>query len=156
VKIVRGGLRSPFGPTAEGEVFSLVTSNGDLKIPLVYLRNNDLVYAFASESPQLGATAKTTGTGKRVILLGEVPRRGVIEFSENEPCTLMYLLFKIGGLPRFAKADKIQIVRREKDGHERTFIVNGSALMEDGNPKDDVVLESGDRIIVPARKIVFF
>lgn len=157
IKIIRGGLRSPFGPTAEGDVYSLTTSSGDLKIPLIYLRNNDLAYAYASESPHLGSSpTKTAGTGKRVILLGEVPRRGVVEFAENEPCTLMYLLFKIGGLPRFAKADKIQIIRREKDGHERSFTANGAALMEGGNPKDDVVLESGDRIIVPARKIAFF
>ena len=78
------------------------------------------------------------------------------EFAENEPCTLMYLLFKIGGLPRFAKADKIQIVRRGKDGREKAFVVNGESLMNEGNPQDDVVLESGDRIIVPARKIAFF
>ena len=54
VKIVRGGLRTPFGPAAEGEVLSLVTEGGQLRIPDVYLRNNDLVYTFASESPQLG------------------------------------------------------------------------------------------------------
>ena len=156
VKIVRGGLRTPFGPAAEGEVLSLVTAGGQLRIPEVFLRNNDLVYAFASESPQLGDSAKPTGVAKRVILLGEVPRRGVVEFSENEPCTLMYLLFKIGGLPRFAKADKIQIVRRGKDGREKAFVVNGESLMNEGNPQDDVVLESGDRVIVPARKIAFF
>jgi protein involved in polysaccharide export with SLBB domain len=156
VKIVRGGLRTPFGPAAEGEVLSLVTENGQLRIPDVFLRNNDLAYVFASESPQLGGVAKTTGIGKRVILLGEVPRRGVVEFAENEPCTLMYLLFKIGGLPRFAKADRIQIVRRGKDGREKAFVVNGESLMNEGNPQDDVVLESGDRVIVPARKIAFF
>ena len=156
VKIIRGGLRSPFGPAAEGEVLSLVSDKGELKIPEVYLRNNDLVYVFASESPQLGGVIKATGTGKRVILLGEVPRRGVIEFSENEPCTLMYLLFKIGGLPRFAKADRIHIMRRGKDGKEKSFVVNGESLMKEGDPKDDVVLESGDRVIVPARKIAFF
>lgn len=154
VKIVRGGLRTPFGPAAEGEVLSLVTEGGQLRIPEVFLRNNDLVYTFASESPQLGGTTKPTS--KRVILLGEVPRRGVVEFAENEPCTLMYLLFKIGGLPRFAKGDKIQIVRRGKDGREKAFIANGESLMNEGNPQDDVVLESGDRVIVPARKIAFF
>ncbi len=157
VKIIRGGLRSPFGPAAEGEVYSLVSAKGDLQIPSVFLRNNDLAYVFAAESPQLGGVGnKTTGTGKRVILLGEVPRRGIIEFAENEPCTLMYLLFKIGGLPRFAKADKIQIVRRGKDGREKTFVVNGEQLMNEGSPQNDVVLESGDRVIVPVRKIAFF
>lgn len=157
VKIIRGGLRTPFGPAAEGEVLSLLSTQGDLQIPVVYLRNNDLVYVFAAESPQLeGPHQKSTGVGKRIILLGEVPRRGVIEFGENEPCTLMHLLFKIGGLPRFAKANRIQIVRRDKDGHEKTFVVNGESLMKEGDPRDDIVLESGDRVIVPQRKIAFF
>jgi protein involved in polysaccharide export with SLBB domain len=156
VKIIRGGLRSPFGPAAEGEVLSLVSAKGELQIPSAFLRNNDLAYVFASESPQMGGSIKATGTGKRVILLGEVPRRGIIEFAENEPCTLMYLLFKIGGLPRFARADRIQIVRRGKDGREKTFTVNGESLMKEGDPQNDIVLESGDRVIVPARKIAFF
>jgi len=161
VKIVRGGLRTPFGPAAEGEVFSLVTSEGQLKVPDIFLRNDDLAYVFtpSSDSPQgqsSGAAGSTGTGGKRVVLLGEVPRRGVVEFSESEPCTLMYLLFKVGGLPRFAKANKITVVRRNKDGSEQKFLVDGEKLMSNGKPEDDLVLETGDRIVVPARKISFF
>jgi protein involved in polysaccharide export with SLBB domain len=160
VKIVRGGLKTPFGPAAEGEVSSLVTQDGQLKVPDVFLRNDDLIYLFtpASDTAQgVPGNAGSAGAGgKRVVLLGEVPRRGVIEFAENEPCTLMYLLFKIGGLPRFAKADQITVVRRNKDGTEKSFLVDGDKLMNNGKPEDDVVLETGDRIVVPARKISFF
>lgn len=160
VKIVRGGLKTPFGPAAEGEVSSLVTQDGQLKVPDVFLRNDDLIYLFtpASDTPQgVPGNAGSAGAGgKRVVLLGEVPRRGVIEFAENEPCTLMYLLFKIGGLPRFAKADQITVVRRNKDGTEKSFLVDGDKLMNNGKPEDDIVLETGDRIVVPARKISFF
>ncbi|MEI6787009.1 MAG: polysaccharide biosynthesis/export family protein [bacterium] len=160
VKIVRGGLKTPFGPAAEGEVSSLVTEDGQLKVPDVFLRNDDLIYLFtpASDTAQgVPGNAGSAGAGgKRVVLLGEVPRRGVIEFAENEPCTLMYLLFKIGGLPRFAKADQITVVRRNKDGTEKSFLVDGDKLMNNGKPEDDIVLETGDRIVVPARKISFF
>lgn len=161
VKIVRGGMKTPFGPAADGEVFSLVTQDGTLKVPDVFLRNDDLVYVFSASSTGQtladGVKEKIApgGGGKRVILLGEVPHRGVIEFSENEPCTLMYLLFKIGGLPRFAKADKITVVRREKDGTEKSFMIDGEKLLNNGKPEDDMVLETGDRIVVPARKISF-
>ena len=159
VKIVRGGMKTPFGPAAEGDVYSLVTQDGQLKVPEAFLRNDDLVYVFTSSSdaPQQPGSAISTGTGgKRVVLLGEVPRRGVIEFAENEPCTLMYLLFKVGGLPRFARADKITVVRRNKDGTESTFLKDGEKLLNNGKPEDDLVLETGDRIVVPARKISFF
>lgn len=156
IKIIRGGLRNPFGPAAEGEVLSLVGEDGQLRVPAVYLRNNDLAYVFSAAAPAADGTVSTGAGGKRIVLLGEVPRRGVVEFAENEPCTLMYLLFKIGGLPRFAKGDRIQIVRKQKDGSEKTFIVDGEALMKSGDPRDDVVLESGDRIVVPERKLSFF
>ncbi len=155
VKIIRGGLRNPFGPAADGEVYPLVNADGQMTVPDVYLRNNDLVYVFAADATILDGTIKTTG-GKKILLLGEVPRRGVIEFAENEPCTLMHLLFKIGGLPRFAKGDKIQVVRRQKDGAETTFVIDGESLMVNGDPKDDIALESGDRVIVPPRKFAFF
>jgi len=160
VKIVRGGMKTPFGPAAEGDVYSLVTTEGQLKVPDIFLRNDDLAYVFtpSSDSPQGtdGKIGSTGAGGKRVVLLGEVPRRGVVEFSESEPCTLMYLLFKVGGLPRFAKASKITVVRRNKDGSEQKFLVDGEKLMNNGKPEDDLVLETGDRIVVPARKISFF
>lgn len=164
VKIVRGGMLSPFGPAADGESFPLSTPTGDWAIPNVFLRNNDLAYVYAqSAGSMVGPTTgvRTTGAGttsgpKRVILLGEVPRRGVVEFAENEPCTLMYLLFKIGGLPRFAKASKITILRLDKDGREIKIVKNGESLMEHGDPDEDVALEPGDRVIVPARKFTFF
>lgn len=160
VKIVRGGLKTPFGPAAEGDVYSLVTQDGQLKVPDVFLRNDDLVYVFTPSSDvaqgQVGGSGSTGAGGKRVVLLGEVPRRGVVEFAESEPCTLMYLLFKVGGLPRFARADKITVVRRSKDGTEKKFLIDGEKLLNYGKPEDDLVLETGDRIVVPARKISFF
>ncbi len=153
VKVVRGGMLTPFGPAAAGDVYVLSSREGQLVIPDLLLQNNDLAYVFTYETTQPGATS---GAGKRVLLLGEVPRRGVVEFAENEPCTLMYLLFKIGGLPRFARADRIQVVRTAKDGRETTFLVNGDSLMNEGDPRNDILLESGDRIIVPARKFALF
>ncbi len=153
VKIVRGGMRTPFGPAAPGEVYVLSSSDGRLQVPDVLLRNNDMAYVFTYETTQPG---RVSGGGKRILLLGEVPRRGVVDFAENEPCTVMYLLFKIGGLPRFARADRIQVVRTAKDGREKTFLVNGSDLMSVGDPKNDLVLESGDRVVVRARRFAFF
>lgn len=152
VKIVRGGMRTPFGPAAPGESYVLSSADGRLQIPEILLRNNDMAYVFTFETTQPG----TVGGGKRILLLGEVPRRGVVDFGENEPCTVMYLLFKIGGLPRFARADRIQVVRTAKDGREKTFLINGSDLMTVGDPKNDLVLESGDRVIVSARRFAFF
>lgn len=157
VKIVRTGMKTPFGAAATGDVYSLVSQEGQLKVPEVFLRNDDLAYVFTPSTDVTGQASGATGAGgKRVVLLGEVPRRGVVEFSESEPCTLMYLLFKVGGLPRFAKANQITVVRRGKDGSEQKFLIDGEKIMNTGKPEDDFVLETGDRIVVPARKISFF
>lgn len=157
VKIVRTGMKTPFGASATGDVYSLVSQEGQLKVPEVFLRNDDLAYVFTPSTDVTGQASGSTGAGgKRVVLLGEVPRRGVVEFSESEPCTLMYLLFKVGGLPRFAKANQITVVRRNKDGAEQKFLIDGEKIMNTGKPEDDFVLETGDRIVVPARKISFF
>jgi protein involved in polysaccharide export with SLBB domain len=152
VKIIRGGMRTAFGPAAPGDVHVLSSADGRLQVPEILLRNNDMAYVFTYETAQPGSVSG----GKRILLLGEVPRRGVVDFAENEPCTVMYLLFKIGGLPRFARADRIQVVRTAKDGSEKTFLVNGSDLMSVGDPRNDLVLESGDRVIVRARRFAFF
>lgn len=158
VKVIRNGLLSPFGPIAQGEVFPLLSEDGRPIVPSISLANNDLVYVFAQQATPAGGTASgVTGLGeKKILLLGEVSRQGVVSFADNEPCTLLYLLFKIGGLPRFAKADSIRIVRRDKDGRETEITANAERLMKDGDPTQDVVLQHNDRIIVPARRINFF
>jgi polysaccharide export outer membrane protein len=149
VKIVRGGLLSPFGPISDGDIYPLVDASGKPSIPDIALANNDLVYVYAQKS------ASTTVGEKRIVVLGEVARQGVIQFTDSEPCTMLYLLFKIGGLPRFAKGSAVRIVRRDKEGREREIKVDADALLSEGNPKNDVVLEDGDRVIVPVKKLSF-
>jgi len=159
VKIIRNGLLSPFGPIAQGDVYPLLSDDGRPTIPSLLLSNNDLVYVFAQQATPTGGGGGGVVTGlgeKKILLLGEVTHQGVVTFAENEPCTLLYLLFKIGGLPRFSKADAIRIVRRDKDGHETEILANAERLMRDGDPSQDVVLQNNDRIIVPARRINFF
>lgn len=149
VKVIRGGLLSSLGPIAEGEIFSLITPDGRPSIPNLSLANNDLAYVFAQQG---GPPVPGTGE-KKVLLLGEVPRQGIVAFSENEPCTLLYLLFKVGDLPRFANTEAVRIVRRDPAGQEKEIKANAKKLLREGNPADDVVLENGDRVIIPERRI---
>ena len=147
VKIIRGGIVNAFRAAAEGDILSLVSEDGKPQIPDVYLQNNDLVYVFAYQPGVLGE--------KKILLLGEVGKPGIVLFSSAEPCTLMYLLFKIGGLPRWADAKNIQIKRRDKSGVEAVIRADADVLLREGNPKDDVPLENGDKIVVPQAGIKF-
>ena len=62
----------------------------------------------------------------------------------------------MGGLPPYANKKAVQIVRTDTEGHKKEFKVNVNKILDDGNPDKDVALESGDRVIVPARRISLF
>ena len=93
---------------------------------------------------------------KEVLALGEVKRKGIYRFSHAEPCTMMHLLFKMGGLPPYAKASAVRVIRVDADGFEQEFEVDAERILDEGNPADDFQLENGDRVIVPARRISLF
>lgn len=149
IKFIKGGLLSPFGPIAEGTIFPLVNDEGRPTIPQISLVNNDLIYVYPHQT-----SAVSLGE-KRILLLGEVSRQGFVQFAGNEPCTLLHLLFKIGGLTKYAKKDAIRIVRRDKNGKETEIQADAKTLLREGNPDDDIVLENGDRVIVPTRGITW-
>ncbi len=150
VRIVRGGERDALARwVPDCEEYDLVDEAGTPSVPDVYLRNNDVAYVYAKRAePGEGAPV---GGDKSIILLGEVRRSGPIRFSNSEPCTMMHLIWKIGGFPPFADTRKLQVVRRDSEGNEKEFIIDAKPLMKKGRPEDDFELESGDRVIVPAR-----
>lgn len=151
VKIVRGGLRSAVASALEGEEYSLMTEDGKPSVPLVALRNNDVAFVFASD-----AEAGSEVGEKVVLVLGEVGRQGLYSFHGSEPCSVMHLLLKMGGLPAYANTKELKIIRRDKEGKEKEIKVNAAKILEDGNPDKDVALENGDRVIVPSRKLSLF
>jgi protein involved in polysaccharide export with SLBB domain len=151
VRIVRGGLTNAVVSAEDGEEYSLITTDGRPTVPPVNLFNNDVAYVFSSE-----AVAAAVLGEKEIMVLGEVKKRGMYRFSGNEACTMMHLLFKMGDLPPYANKKAIKILRRDEYGEEREILVNAEKILEDGDPEDDVELENGDRVIVPARRIHLF
>ena len=156
VKIVRGGLLTPLAASMPGEEFSLAGSDGKPAIPAVYLKNNDMVRVFGSAVDAGEAGGASSGGGKEILVLGEVKRPGVYSFGPSEPCTLMYLVFKMGGLPPYANAKTIKVVRGAASGRETEHYVDARKVLDDGDPQNDFVLQNGDRVIVPARRISLF
>jgi len=149
VRLVKGGLTKAVA--FDGDEYSLVSEEGKPSIPDVKLKNNDVVYVFSSDA----STPSEVGE-KEVYVLGEVQKPGVYRFSTAEPCSMMHLLFKLGGLPAYANAKGIKVMRRDKNGNEKEIKVNAEKILKEGKPEDDVTLETGDRIVVPARRISLF
>lgn len=151
VRIVRGGLLSAVSSSMEGVVYPLVNDEGAPAVPDIYLRNNDLVTVFS------GTQEAAIEIGeKQIVVLGEVNRPGVYTFGAGEPCTMLHLLFKLGGLPQYANKKDVKVVRSDSDGNEEEFVVNAERILRYGDPMDDVPLENGDRVIIPARKLSLF
>lgn len=151
IRIVRGGLTMAI-PPKDSEDFSLVDDDGNPSIPDVYLRNNDVVYVSSSDSGAPGEVGE-----KEIYVFGEVNKQGTYRFSAGEPCTIMHLILdKMGGLPAWANKKKVKIIRRGADGFEEEIIINAEDILEEGDPDRDVPLESGDRVVVPARRISIF
>ena len=149
VKIVRGGLQSIFAPYLAGEVYILVDEKGNPSVPDVTLRNNDVAFVYNH--------AQQTKRGRKlrsrwVLVLGEVSDEGYYRFEPHARFTMMNLIFRMGNLPPYANDRAIRVIRQDKDGIEHEYRVNVREILKEGDPDLDFPLQSGDRIIVPARR----
>ena len=156
-RVVRGGLTSALAAALPGEEYSLLDDEGLPGIPEVYLRNNDLVQVYAAPGDGTGGFMAARQRGARqVLVLGEVKRPGVYRFSPREPCSILYLVFKMGGLPPYANMKNLRVMRLNDHGEEVEFTVDARDVLREGDPRDDFELQDGDRIVVPARRISLF
>jgi len=151
IKIVRDGLLSALSLALPGEEYPLMAEDGMPSIPDIHLDNNDVAYVLSG-----GDTTHMTLGEKHVLVLGEVKRRGVYRFGSSEPCSMMHLIFKMGGLPAYADDRAVRIIRRDEEGVEQETAVNVREILKRGDPEDDVPLRDGDRILVPSRVIRLF
>ena len=151
VRIVRDGLLFAIPDVSESEEYRLMSDEGKPAVPDVALRNNDIAYVFHKSEGKGDAVG-----AKRVIVLGEVKRPGVYTFPRGSPCTIMHLIFKMGGLPLYANKKAIMILRKDDNGVEHEIEVNAEKILDDGDPDKDVPLENGDRVKVPARRLHLF
>ncbi len=158
VRVVRGGMTDLAAPWMPGETYSLVSEDGEPLIPDVWLWNNDVVFVlpFIRGTPLVKGGPTTSLGPQDVLLLGEVGRQGYYRFGAGEPCTVMNLVFKMGGFRDFADPKHIRIIRRDDQGREEEFEVDATSILDTGDPDLDVPLQNGDRVIVPMRKAWLF
>ena len=155
IKVVRNGLRSAVAATADGEVYALTDASGMPAMPAVQLRNNDVAFVFIplgdSDTPvRKGGTIS-------IVVLGQLQQPGIYKFKAGQPCSMMHLMFRVAGqMTPYANRKKVTIIRKnDKGGYEETP-VNIERLMKSGDPSADVLLQNGDRVVIPKRKISLF
>jgi polysaccharide biosynthesis/export protein len=81
-----------------------------------------------------------------VYITGSIARPGA--YPLGHPMTVMEFLVQAGGLSEFAKAEDIQVLRKES-GKLRRFRFNYKQFAEGRNYQQDIFLRTGDMIIVP-------
>lgn len=82
---------------------------------------------------------------KKVFLLGEVQKRGPVELTSG--MNLLQAISSAGGLTDYANTRKIYILRGEAGKQEKIPAHYKEALQ--GNSDFNLVLQSGDTIVVP-------
>lgn len=89
----------------------------------------------------------------RVYVSGEVATKGPIDIPANETFTASNAITRAGGFERFANKRKIRIIRKLPTGGTDIIIFDYVKTIEEGHTENDVLLQPGDIINVPAKVI---
>lgn len=113
------------------------------KPPTVYLSVGQL-------NPVKPAAAGSGGAATTVYLMGEVENPGKAAVTSGT--TLLQFLAEAGGLTAFAATKRIQLRRIDAKGVEQVYLFNYAAIQA-GAPAQNIRLQKGDVIVVPARRL---
>ena len=102
-------------------------------------------YYHATVDLGLVAVAARASRG-RVYVSGAVKQTGSVELPLDAPLTASEAIYQMGGPVDFSNLKKARVMR--KGGPERGIPVNIKAV-EEGKLDQDIVLQPGDRVIVP-------
>ncbi len=97
------------------------------------------------ENPIVSVTVMEANSFK-VYVTGLVKSPGVYRLRSDT--TVVQMISLAGGFTEWANPKKIVVVRKE-DGREKRITVNYKKIMSGSNTSSDVILKSGDTIIVP-------
>jgi polysaccharide export outer membrane protein len=82
----------------------------------------------------------------KVYVSGQVKTPGVVRLRSET--SILQLITMVGGFTDWANQKKILIIRKE-DGKEKRITVNYKKIVKGDTPDSNIILKSGDHIIVP-------
>ncbi|MGB0370846.1 MAG: SLBB domain-containing protein [Opitutales bacterium] len=92
--------------------------------------------------------------GKTVYVLGAVNAPGEYPLPD-EDVTLSQAILSAGGFARFARTNRVKLIRTQEDGSSKTEVINTDAVFERGDRSNDPIIQGGDVIRVDERLINF-
>jgi polysaccharide export outer membrane protein len=103
----------------------------------------------APAAPTGGVAARSTVS---VYVMGEVARPGKAEIAAGT--SILQFLAESGGFTKFAATKRIQVRRADpKTGKEMVFGFNYKAVENGAASVSSIILQAGDVIVVPERKL---
>lgn len=101
---------------------------------------------------QIAAPVASSGTAavSGIYVMGEVAKPGRVDVPPGT--TMLQFLAQAGGFTPFAATKRIQLRRIDRAGQEQVWIYDYSAIMA-GKPAPALVLQKGDVIVVPQRRL---
>jgi polysaccharide export outer membrane protein len=84
---------------------------------------------------------------RQIRVVGEAAKPQAIPFRRN--MTVLDVMIAVGGLTEFAAGNRAVIVRRDEQGHQKSFRVYLDDLLKDGDVKANAYVLPGDVIIIP-------
>jgi polysaccharide export outer membrane protein len=85
---------------------------------------------------------------EKVFVLGEVARPGAFDSDADHGLTAAQAISLAGGFTRIANDSTVRLLRRDKSGARRAYVLNLARVAE-GRPEEDVPLQPGDLLFVP-------
>lgn len=81
------------------------------------------------------------------VIVGKIARPGA--YGLGKPTTVLEAIAIAGGFLDFAKASKVNIIRRQDGGSAQTLHFDYKKVIKGRNSEQNVELKSGDTIVVP-------
>jgi polysaccharide export outer membrane protein len=106
--------------------------SGEQQATNLYLRDNDVIFV-----PKAA----------KIYVVGQVNSPGEYTLGQAR-LSLVEAIGQAGGFTRLAARNKVRVVRQTGSG-EKTMVVNVDKIMEGERTGEDVVLQSGDVVVVP-------
>lgn len=117
------------------------------KTPSVLARDIEAVLAEYVRSPQVNViVTQPASVFSQVKVIGQVARPQAIPYRDG--LTVLDAVLAVGGLGPFAAGNRAKVVRTE-NGKPREIKVRLSALVNDGDLRQNIALQPGDVIVVP-------
>jgi polysaccharide export outer membrane protein len=91
---------------------------------------------------------RNTVRAGQILLSGEVRAVGSLDLIAGEPLTISQAILKAGGVREFGDDRRVQVTRSE-GGATSKRLIDVKRILKNGDVRDDITLQDGDRIFVP-------